>query len=337
MMKNRIVIFLAMGLVLSACGTTGNTRPDWIDTKSKNYPSERYMTGQGESERQAQARDRARADLAKVFQVAVVEQSRDIVRFSSHGVGKDAVKQLESEASRDIETRTEQVLSGIEIADTWQDPKDKNYHALAVLDRLQTATRLRQEINQLDDVTDQYIATAQNTPDLIARIGSASRAVEAQVERDGTQRILKIVDRSGVGVIPKHNLGKLVTSRDALVKRLTISPKISRDDIGGLERTMSGALASAGFSHKDKDASYVLDATLETLPIEDKEGWMWVRASLDINLQDAKTGESRGSHRWDFKASAQTVESAKKRVKSNVDKILKDELKDKIISFGRPE
>jgi len=337
MMKNSIVAILVSGLILSGCGTTGKTKPDWVNAKSKDYPSSRYLLGRGEASRQTQARDRARSDLAKIFQVAVVEQSKDIVSYSSRGVGRDAVEQLTTEASRDIETRTEQVLSGVDIAEIWQDPKDKSYHALATLDRLQTSSRLRQEINQHDDVTDQHITTAKNTADLITRIGTASRAVESQIERDSTQRILKIVDRSGIGVIPKHNLGKLVNDRDALIKRLTIRPKVSRDDIGNLERTLSGALATVGFSHKGDTASYILDASLETQPVEDKEGWMWIRASLDINLQDTKTGESRGSHRWSIKASAQTEGSAKKRAKDKLDQLLKKELKQTIISFGKPQ
>lgn len=335
-MKLPVLIILA-GLVLGGCAATTQTKPDWVDARSKDYPTERYLIGRGEAERQAPARDRARADLAKIFQVAVVEQSSDIIKYSSHGIGRDAVKQLESEASRDIETRTEQVLSGIDIADIWQDPQDKSYHALAVLDRLQTGNRLRQEINQLDDVTDQYIGVAKNTPDLITRIGAASRAVQTQIQRDSSQRILKIVDRSGVGVIPKYNLGKLVTDRDALVKRLTITPKVSQDGVGGLERILAGALASAGFSPRSNNADYILDANLETQPIEDKEGWMWVRASLDINLLDTKTGQSRGSYRWDIKESAQTEASAKQRVKDKLDQLLKDELKQTIISFGKPE
>lgn len=336
-MKFALIAILFSSLILGGCSTTSKTRPDWIDAKSKDYPSNRYLIGRGEGERQPRARDRARADLAKIFQVAVVEQSRDIIKYSSRGMGRDAVKQLESEASRDIETRTEQVLSGVDIAEIWQDKKDKSYHALAVLDRLQTSNRLRQEISQLDEVTNQHIATAKNTPDLITRIGAASRAVESQVKRDSSQRILKIVDRSGVGVIPRHNLGKLVNSRDALIKRLTITPKVSQDGIGGLQRTLAGALASVGFSHKNKNANYILDASLETQPIEDKEGWMWIRASLDINLLDAKTGESRGSHRWSIKASAQTEGSAKKRAKDKLDRLLKKELKQTIISFGKPE
>lgn len=336
-MKYSAVGVLIMSLVLGACTAPSQTRPDWIDATGKDYPSSRYLLGRGEAPRQAQARDRARADLAKVFQVAVVEQSRDLVKYSSRGVGRDSVKHLESEASRDIETRTDQVLSGIEIADIWQDPKDKRYHALAVLDRLQTANRLRQEINQLDEVTEQHIAAAKNSSDLITRIGAASRAVQSQIERDSAQRILKIVDRSGVGVIPRHNLGKLVNDRDALIKRLTVQPKVSEDGVGGLERTLAGALATAGFSPKGSQADYILDAGLETLPIEDKQGWRWIRASLDINLLDAKTGQSRGSHRWNIKASGQTEGSARKRVKDQVDKLLKTELKETIISFGTPE
>lgn len=337
MKQSVLAVCLITSFALGGCSSTGKTRPDWIDAKSKDYPSNRYLIGRGEAERQPRARDRARSDLAKIFQVAVSEQSSDIIKYSSSGVGKDAVKQLESEASRDIETRTEQVLSGVDIAEIWQDPKDKTYHALAVLDRLQAGNRLRQEINQFDEVTDQHIASAKNTADLITRIGAASRAVETQVQRDSSQRILKIVDRSGVGVIPKHNLGRLINDRDALIKRLTITPKISQDGIGGLDRVIAGALATAGFSHKGSNANYILDASLETLPIEDKEGWKWIRASLDINLMDAKTGQSRGSHRWSIKTSAQTEGSAKKRAKDKLDRLLKEELKETIISFGRPD
>jgi len=336
-MKYSALTILIIGLALSGCSTNSMTRPEWIDAKSKDYPSKRYLIGRGEASRQDQARDRARADLAKIFQVAVVEQSRDIVKYSSHGIGHETIKQLESETSRDIETRTEQVLSGIDIAEIWQDSKTRTYHTLAVLDRLQTTNRMRQEINQLDQMTDQYIAMAKNTSDLITRIGAASRSVESQVQRDSIQRILKIVDRSGIGVIPKHNLGKLLNDRDGLIKRLTISPKISQDSIGDLELTLAGALATVGFSHKGNNAAYILNASLKTQPIEDKDGWMWMRASLDINLLDAKTGQSRGSHRWDIKASAQTKDSAKKRTIDKIDKLLKKELKQTIISFGNPK
>jgi len=329
-----VLIFI---LSLTACMHQG-VKPDWVDGKGSEYPASRYLVGRGEHIDQARARDYARADLAKIFQVAIDEQSIDITKYSSKKIGRDTIEQLESEASRDISARTEQVISGVDIADIWYDSENKAYHVLAALDRIQMTRNLRQEINQQDEVTQQHLTAARQTSSLITQIGAASRAIETQIARDSNQRLMKIVDRSGVGVPEKYNFGKLINDRATLLKRLKIKPKASRDDLGGLKRTLAGALASVGFSHKGgADADYELDAQVALQPIEDKEGWFWIRGSIDINLKDTKTGESQGSHRWNIKVSAQNHASAKKRAKSEVDKLLKKELKAVIIGFGQPD
>lgn len=325
-------------LLLQACATTKKGPPDWVNGNSAQFPTAQYLIGRGEHKRQSLARDRARADLAKIFQVAVDEQSKDIVKYSSKTVGKDTVRQLESEASRDITVRTEQIVEGVEISELWQDPKSKIHHALATINRLKASSRLRQAISKQDEVTRQYLNKARSSNDLITQIGAATRAVSTQIERDSNQRILKIVGRSGVGSPPNYNLGKLIGDRDSLIKRLRIAAKASIDDLGDTERLVSGALAKAGFSHSKNDkANYILDMQAQMQPPEDKEGWIWIRGTIDINLLDAKSQESRGSHRWDIKVSGQTEASARKRAKSALDRIMKKELKQTILSFSTPE
>lgn len=67
MMKYSVITVLISGLILGGCSSTSKTSPDWINAKSKDYPSSRYLIGRGEANRQPRARDRARADLAKIF------------------------------------------------------------------------------------------------------------------------------------------------------------------------------------------------------------------------------------------------------------------------------
>ena len=338
MMKHTGLLLLCITLLLQACATSKKGTPDWINGNSAEYPNSRFLIGRGEHKRQAIAQDRARADLAKIFQVAVNEQSRDIVKYSSKTVGKTTISELQSEASRDISTRTEQIVEGIEIAELWQHPKTKLHHALAVIDRLRASSRLRQSISEQDEVTREHLAAAQNSKDMITKIGAASRAVQLQIERDSNQRILKIINVSGVGVPSSHNLGKLINDRDSLIKRLHIKVKASADDLGDSERIVSGAVAKAGFSHsKSNKANYLLDVQTKMQPLEDKQGWFWLRGTVDINLLDANTQENRGSHRWDIKVSGQTHASAKKRAKSEIDRLLKEKLKSTIISFGTPD
>lgn len=338
-MKYFILNLCLATLLLQGCASTKKGgMPDWVNGNSAQYPTSQYLIGRGEHKRQPIARDRARADLSKIFEVAIDEQSTDIVKFSSRTVGKDTIQQLESEASRDITARTEQVVKGVEINDIWHNPKTKVYHALATINRMQASRRLREDISRQDQVTRTYLGKARASNDLITQIGAATRAVSVQINRDSNQRILKIIDRSGVGVPPVYNLGKLIGDRDSLVKRLRIAARASRDDLGDAERLVSGALAKVGFAHsKNNKALYILDVKIEMQPIEDKEGWFWMRGVLDINLMNAKSEESHGSHRWEIKSSAQTVESAKKRAQTQIDNILKKDLKQTIISFGTPE
>ena len=113
--------------------------------------------------------------------------------------------QYEAQATRHIATRTDQIVRGIQIAELWQDPVTKTAYALAVLPRLPAATSLRQEIERPDGATRTYLDQARASDDLFIKIGAASHALDAQLERQAYQKSLKIVDLTGRGVEPEWN------------------------------------------------------------------------------------------------------------------------------------
>ena len=96
------VLCLILTTLMSCAGTP--ERPEWINGNSQKYESSRYLIGRGQSDIQAVARDRARADLAKTFQVGVLEESEDVVAQTSETDGKNVSSRVESEASRRIVT-----------------------------------------------------------------------------------------------------------------------------------------------------------------------------------------------------------------------------------------
>jgi len=74
-------------LIFSGCASLGDNdqegaRPDWIDGSSSHYPRMKYIIGRGQAEELAVAQDRARANIAKTFQVNVHERSTDIQQRS---------------------------------------------------------------------------------------------------------------------------------------------------------------------------------------------------------------------------------------------------------------
>lgn len=327
---------LALATLLGCAGTP--EKPEWINGNSQKFEPSRYLIGRGQSDIQAVARDRARADLAKTFQVGVLEESEDMVAQISETDGEIVSGRVESEASRRIVTRTEQVIEGIRIGDAWQDPDTGTHHALAVLDRLKASNALRGTIAQLDASTRRSVEQARASDDLLFKIAAARRAFATQLERDRYQHYLRIVDVSGVGAPATQDPARLRADLEELLGRVRVAPTVSADPLGGLKRALSGALAHAGLLQESSEvAQYLVDANLQIIENADDRGWHWVRGTLDVALKEPAVSRVRGSHRWNIKASAQQSEMARKRAADQVDKLLKNELGDVIVGFATPE
>jgi LPP20 lipoprotein len=325
------ILFAATLLLLGGCATKP-TQPDWVTGDSATYKSSQYLLGRGQADTQEDAKDRARADLAKIFQVAVVASSNDVQQFKSEG---SAGGQYESQSSRSITTRTEQIIRGIQIAELWQDPATKTFYALATLPRLQTAASLRQQIGQLDDATGNYITQSRNNSDLFLKITAASQALESQRERDMLQKSLQVVDITGRGIEAQWNAAKLTADLDELLKRVRIASRVTADSVPGSAEIVAGALAQAGFMiETGQNPDFVLQARLSLIDMGVREGWYWQRGSLEITLTEAANGRVRGTKRWDIKASATDRETSIRRALNQADEILKQELGATIIGMA---
>ena len=317
--------------LLSGCASSKPSTPDWINGDSARFSSAQYLIGRGQASTQEEAKDRARADVAKIFQVAVVASSEDMQSSKS---GPAGTPQFEQQASRSISTRTDQIIRGIQIAELWQDPATKNYYALAVLPRLQTAASLRQQISQLDEATADHIDQSRKSSDLFLKIAAASQAVETQRERESLQRSLQVVDSTGRGTAPRWNSATLQSDLDELLKRVRISPKVAADSTPGLAEALAGALAHAGFmTETGQHPDFVLQARMDLTDLGQQKGWYWQRGNLEISLTEAATGRVRGTRQWTIKSSATDKGSAVMRAMNQADQILKKELRTAIIDM----
>ncbi len=335
MFKILFPFFLLSLLINAGCASKSLIQPDWVNGNSSKYPPAKYLRGKGEAGYQALARDRARADLAKIFEVSIQEQSKDSSQSSRQTQGAKTRLKFSSSVSRNISIHTDQIISGIEIAGTWQDKTSKQFHVLAVLDRMKAGNILRGNINRLDDVTANAIRRARQNNSLLRKIALAHTALQAQLERRVYNNQLKIVDYSGRGLSSPYTLATLASDRETLLQRMRIRTKISADPLGGLDEILKGAVSAAGFGHAgNARTGYVLDAKLTLTETRDAQGWYWQRGTLEISLSQTASGQVQGSKRWNIKASSQDRAMSKKRVRDRIDKILKKELRRTIIRFG---
>jgi hypothetical protein len=329
----KLSTFSAFALLLSflsGCASQPGV-PDWIAGDSAKYKSGQYLIGRGQAATQEEAKDRARADVAKVFQVAVVVDSEDIQSAKSDASGATKYK---SQTSRQINTRTDKIISGIQIAELWQDPANGSYHVLAVLPRAQAANTLRQQIGELDLSTRIYIEQSRKEKDLFMKIAAGSRALEIQQEREALQKNLQVVDITGRGVEPQWNSGKLKAGLGDLLKRVSIAPRVAAGSPDGLKEMVAGALAQSGFILDTGDhPKFVVQADMNLTDLGMVDGWYWMRGNLEVTLTETAGNRVRGTHTWPIKGNGPNKAEAARRALNKADAILKQELGDAIIEM----
>ncbi len=329
-MKRFILLLL---LALNA-GCAGAPRtPDWLDREPSSFLAMRYLSGRGQGETAGLARDRARTDLAKIFEVAVRESSSDRLQWQQGSAGKDG---LLTSISRDIQLQTSQVINGMQIAQTWRAETGGDFHALAVLDRLQAANRLRAEIDALDQETAENMARAREEETLPEKISAAYNALSAQLRRQHPQKMLRIVDQTGNGLPSKYQLAALQSDFESLLDRWQIGLAVTQDGLGGVETLLAGALANAGIQHlfSAAQAAYLLRADIDSEPLAAADGWYWMRGTLRIALVETASGNVIGSHKWSFKGAARQAAMAEVRARDQLTELLNRDLLAVLVELG---
>ncbi|MFH7319873.1 LPP20 family lipoprotein [Desulfurivibrio sp. D14AmB] len=334
-MAQKKLLLLVMVVVLAVGGCAARelrTQPDWVDGVSERYPDQSYLVGRGRAADLAAAQDRARADLAKVFEVTVREQRSDEQRYLGGGGLVGEAGRWELEVSRSLVTHTEQVVRGVRIAEVWRDPFSGERHALAVLARTPAAAGFRAEIGRLDEVAALEIERARSDGDLLRRIAAASRALESQVERAGLQRALQVVEASGLGVEPRWQLARLAADLEELAGRLRIKPVALGVEAASLNTALAGGVAAAGFTVSLGADAFPLHAELQLDDLGRQDGWYWQRGTLALTLYDP-AGAVRGTERWSLKESAQDRESAWRRAVEAAIALLEGQLREVLLGF----
>jgi hypothetical protein len=329
LMTMTIAVLLIAGGCASKEKRQETVQPDWIVGESAKYPKALYLTGQGSGETQELAKQYARTDLAKIFEVEINETSRDVQIFEM----ENGTTTSQSQAERYISSHVSQILSGVEVADTWQDPQTKRYYALVTLNRDKTARALREDIRHLDEATAQNIQKAQQEIDRLRLAAHAYKAYVAQLERSEIQKKLRIVDPAGVGNPPQLELAKLKADYEQVLGRIHISAQSSDKYV---EDLVAAGISQSGFNADSQGKSaYVLKATLEKVPVIQRGNFYWLQAAMTLQLQENNPAATvRGSDRWEIKVSATDEGLLEKRLNDELNQFNTRKYRDMILKFA---
>lgn len=331
------IYFLTFTVVLVACNGGQTTRPgempQWVKGVSKKYPLDEYIVGVGQAGQLAVAKDRARADLAKTFEVAVLERSSDYQQYLQTMSGGNEQSESTLKIQRNVQTTTRKVLEGVEIAEVWLDESSHQYYALAVLSRKRARTMFEADIKRLDGATRTYIDAARTNKDKLTKVAYARLAVETQIERAGVQRSLQVVDKNGSGDKPQWAIADLQTDLLEQLGRIRIRVEVVPESDSETHDIIAHSLAESGFKVVNEGSvDYVVKGQLSIESLGRRDGWYWHRGTLLIELTDAD-GKARGSRSWAIKEASTDPSLAKRRVNDKVTSILDQQLLATLLNF----
>jgi hypothetical protein len=307
--------------------------PDWVNGNAKKYPNEMYLVGRGVGSTADEAGNRARGDLAAVFEVKI-----EVVTANATEVVKSGSKEMvHKTASQSVSAKTDRVVSDVQIVEIWRDPATQDVHALAVLSRAKAAAGLREEIGKVDAQVKQELDAAKATNDALIRLGALQRAFDTIVNRDGFQASLKVVDLAGQGVDAPVTQAQLRAQMDQILKGIKIFPQVDEDaDAKEFAGLLKGGVAAAGFLAQGiGKADLILIGKLDLNDLGVQQGWHWVRANVTVQLVEKESGRVRGEKSWPLKASAKdSAKTARIRVLKDIEKLFKEELRATIVEFA---
>ncbi len=305
-MKINITATFVLGFILTAC----SSKPGWLDKPTEQYPQQRYLSAVGEANDRSTAADRALANLAKIFEVAIRDRSLD---FSQAQVSGDqsgrAVNNIQT-ASRYVTTEARQVLEGAQLVESWQAEDGKTY-ALAVLEKAPAERRFRDGVRNADrQIEDRVNYASQQAPNPVAALAALEQARKIENQRSNLNRNLSVISGKGIkGYYDQASLEKLL--RNALV---TLHFHAEADS-PQLQQSLESAIVTLGIT-LEKNAPYLLMGSMDTEPVQLKQGWYWLRGSTELSL--IYQGEALAKKRWPLKVSATDKGMVEQRAKDKL-------------------
>lgn len=296
--------------------------PKWVHGEPPaQYSRNLFVTGVGSGKSLEEAKGNAKRQLAEVFDAQISGQfaSQSQSNQSSSTSGKvEGVDQNQSQSQ--VVVKTEVQLSSVEIAESYFDSDNKEYFALAVLDKLKLKNKVNQEATQI----------RARMAELRGRFGTSKKPSDGRRALDLIPEYEKM-NQSYTVISGGNRLPPLLTPAEeeemrrelkalALSRKLWIEWGGASPGDGDLKDALIQALVDRGLSIEAEDRSQaqsVLKIQFTQKPVEMKvEGWVKVEYALKGNLiLDQK---QNGTVRSTKESTGRTVEMSLKKIQGEL-------------------
>jgi hypothetical protein len=318
-MKEKInFVYLVILLFISSCSSTPSSdkKPIWIDSAQTVYSESDYLTAVGQASTRERAGDVAITNLVEIFSINIRSETKILTDATKQDSALGVTMESSTSLQRNIQTETQQAISGVAIKDSWLSPSGV-YYALAVLQKRSAALNLSESIIDLDNSTAALIDYSLNdAPNIILSINALRSARDQQLARQMANLQLKQVSPAGI----PNDISSIKIERLIAKKLASLKIHVEVSSVAHKQTVQSG-LARLGASVVD-NSNITVSAYIDVIDPSFIDNWYWLRGSYELTISES--GQVISRKRWPIKVSAKQVELLNTRLHDKINSQIAD-------------
>ncbi|MBW2734675.1 MAG: hypothetical protein JRH20_19990 [Deltaproteobacteria bacterium] len=274
------------------------------------------------------ADNRARGEIAKIFDTYVAALMKDYQRSTTAGDFKGSAE--EQDVISVQKTVTETTVRGIEIRDHWRNPRDGTLYALAVL----PLKRVMQNMNTLSpSVRDNVRANAEKA------FADLDKELQKRSERaDPAPAATPTPAAPEAPVVQPEPAAPAVVAAPRKKGKLLVGMQIKGRERKRIQTCFASSIVGAGFEllETSNKVDVMIKGSVNFKRHGVSNGAMMVTASLDTRVIDMQSGKTIAASQKTIKVGRPTLNQALQSATSKLCKLVTPDVVNKIkVAFSR--
>ena len=274
-----LLVLLALG-----CATSPPADEAMVDD---DYPAERFLRAEAVGITEAEAKRAAMAELAAIFDARVYARTlQQATSWMEAGLGEQFDRQVE----QTVHIQTEVQLEGARIGRIWPDDSVGGYRALAVLDRMQAASRWQRELSEARMILDGQVQALDAVKGRLSRLAALNRVTASLVRQAVIESRLSVLNRPALPAVDDYTA--LIAERERLASTIALFIQLEGNPAPPFVRRLNAQLVADGYlltPYRDLAAG-LITGTISVQPLDlGNPQVRFIRAMADIQLVDVDT------------------------------------------------
>ncbi len=331
-MRKSLIIALSALLMLNCSVHAKKSKPPkWLDNPKSIYPENMYLSALGEADSRAMAENMAAANLARIFESNVKTDQSYTQRYME--LTKDGRTSYEdqSETMKNVNISADQTLINIEFGESYTD-KMGRVHVIVYLNRLKTADIYEERIRDNAQKINYFRKLADESFDILLDYAAMSAAAAFSTHNQILLDQLGIISPISKEMLElDYNHTEIVKQSSEIARQIGFKVNIRNDEDNKISILVEELMNDLGFVISNEPLLRADGLVLfEETDLQRQE--KFVRYELQLQVIDPVGNtiltldeKGREGHISYSEAKARAVRSVEKEIKNN--------LKQKMISY----